>query len=204
MKQVLAEAALVLLAGSAFGLFANAISPRGLKLTRDYFPAATPLSAAKIGSSPRAPATNRTEVSAAGNPLERFRLRGLQPLNHAEVAQLFQSPDTASGQIVFVDARDDQHYQAGHIPGAWQFDHYRPEQYLAGVLPVCQLAGRVVVYCTGGDCEDSEFALMMLNQAGVPREKLFIYAGGITDWKHAGQPVETGQRGSGILAKPNP
>jgi hypothetical protein len=35
---------------------------------------------------------------------------------------------------------DDEHYRAGHIPGAFQLDHYHPENYLAAVLP-CQPGG---------------------------------------------------------------
>ena len=106
--------------------------------------------------------------------------------------------------MIFIDARDDHHYASGHIPGAWQFHHYRAENYLPAVLPVCLTALQVVVYCTGGDCEDSEFAAIMLREAGVPRDALSVYAGGITEWTANGLPVETGTRRSGELLKPKP
>jgi rhodanese-related sulfurtransferase len=61
-----------------------------------------------------------------------------------------------------------------------------------------------VVYCNGGECEDSEFAAIMLRDAGVPREMLFVFAGGIVEWKAAGLPVETGPRGSGQLLQRPP
>jgi rhodanese-related sulfurtransferase len=61
---------------------------------------------------------------------------------------------------------------------------------------------KVVVYCNGGECEDSEFAAIMLRDAGVPREALFIYAGGITEWKAQRLPMEAGARRSGELPKP--
>ena len=67
------------------------------------------------------------------------------------------------------------------------------------VLPVCLAAQKVVVYCTGGACEDSEFAALMLRDAGVPRENVYVYVGGITEWIANGLPVETGARGSGQM-----
>jgi rhodanese-related sulfurtransferase len=61
---------------------------------------------------------------------------------------------------------------------------------------------KVVVYCSGGECEDSEFAAIMLRDAGVPRDILFVYAGGILEWKATGLPVETGARLSGEILRP--
>ena len=66
------------------------------------------------------------------------------------------------------------------------------------MLNPCLQASQIVVYCHGGDCEDSEFAALALTQsAGVPAQKIFIYPGGLTEWEASGQPVETGARGSG-------
>jgi rhodanese-related sulfurtransferase len=105
---------------------------------------------------------------------------------------------------MLIDARDGAHYEKGHIPGAWQFDHYHAEQYLPTILPGCMNAQKVVVYCNGGACEDSEFAAILLREAGVPRERLFVYAGGISEWADSGRLVETGMRRSGQLVKPKP
>ena len=103
-----------------------------------------------------------------------------------------------------VDARDSAHYEAGHIPGAWQFDHYRPESSLPKVLPPCLSALKIVVYCGGGQCEDSEFAAIMLRDAGVRRESLFVYAGGIAEWMARHLPIETGGRNSGRILPTGP
>ena len=177
-KTVLLEAAFVALAGLVFALAANGLSSRGLRLSRNYFPGAG------TGSVAAQPAANASGISSnAGslNPLEgavrRLQQRGLQLITSNEVVQLFNDLRYEQGVVLLVDARDDSHYQAGHIPGAWQFDHYRPDQYLPAVLPACMNAVKVVVYCNGGTCEDSEFAAIMLREAGVPRENLFVYAG---------------------------
>ena len=191
VRRVLLEAGLAAILGAALALLANQISPAGLKLTRDYFPKTA------VGAMPVPPPvpTSTNVVSAAA----RLQAKGLQPLAHTNALQWFASPDYAQDRVIFVDARDDRHYQEGHIPGAYQFDHYHPENYIAAVLPVCLTAERIVVYCTGGDCEDSEFAAITLTGAGLAREKLFIYTGGVTEWKASGQALETGARRSGQL-----
>jgi len=197
-KAVVFELLLVVVLGLLFALVANALSPRGLRLSRNYFPDAGTRPAA--GST--ATTTTTVSTNAANATIQRLQQRGLQLVSSNEVVELFRDPRYEQGLVVFIDARDDQHYAAGHIPGAWQFHHYRAENYLPTVLPVCINALQVVVYCTGGECEDSEFAAIMLRDAGVPRETLFVYAGGITEWTTNGLPVETGARRNGEVLKP--
>jgi len=203
-KAVLLEALLVAAIGLALALAANALSSRGLRLNRNYFPGGDKPTAVNPGSNPVATGSN----AAPSNPLEAIRQRlqkhGLQLVSSNEVIALFRDNRYETGLMEFVDARDDEHYTAGHIPGAWQFHHYRPEKYLPDVLPACLTAQQIVVYCSGGDCEDSESAAIMLSDAGVPREKLFVFAGGYTEWMKLVQPVENGARRSGELLKPKP
>ena len=151
------------------------------------------------------PHNAHTVVPASTNLLAaRLQAKGLQLVESRQAADLFRDPRREQGMVIFVDARDDQHYQEGHIPGAYQFNHYRAENYLPTVLPVCQSAEQIVVYCTGGDCEDSEFAAIFLRDAGIPKEKLFVYAGGMTEWNTSSLPVETGGRKSGNFRSTKP
>ena len=60
-----------------------------------------------------------------------------------------------------------------------------------------------MVYCNGGDCDDSESAAILLRNVGIPNLKLFVYVGGIKQWMANGLPVETGARNSGNLHKLN-
>lgn len=195
IKPVILEGLIIAVAGLAFGLLANAVSPLGLRLSRNYFPNGGPMTGST--GSVTVAGINATNPLAA--TLQRLKERGLQTVNSNEVVELFRDNRYQQGLIVFVDARDDHHYQEGHVPGAWQFNHYRAEQYLPSVLPVSLTAQKVVVYCTGGNCEDSEFAAIMLREAGVPRENIFVYAGGINEWTANALPTETGARGSGQL-----
>jgi rhodanese-related sulfurtransferase len=191
--------------GTLFAFAANRISPKGLALARDYFPTGTahqvrPLADAGL---PSAPGTNSGALSPAQLLAAQMREKGLQLTDAPRVVQLFHDPRRQEDVIVFIDARKEEEYQKGHIPGAYEFDPYRPENYLAAILPVCQKAGQVVVYCSGGDCDDSETAALLLRDVGIPNQKIFVYGGGFTEWTTNNLPVETGVRNSGTLLKTN-
>jgi rhodanese-related sulfurtransferase len=212
-RMVFFEAIVVLILGFGFALAANRLSPRGLSLTRDYFARGTTTTKqAPTGSSPSpsgaisnaaAPLANSGSpgfISGENQELkQRLEAKGLSLIEGGEVEKLFRDPQYNQELIVFIDARNDHHYEEGHIPGAYQLDHYYPEKYLGNVIPACQNAARIVVYCTGGKCEDSEFAALMLVDAGVPAQKISVYAGGITDWTAQKRPVEIGARRSGNI-----
>jgi len=196
VRTVLFEALLVAVIGAAVSFAANALSPRGLALTRDFFgPATRPGTNIVHGTNaPAGAGTNSLALLAA-----RLESKGVRLANSNQVVALFRDPRFEQSLVVFVDSREDSHYQEGHIPGAYQLDYYRPENYLPTVLPICQIAEEIVIYCNGGDCEDSEFTANLLLSAGIPKEKLLVYAGGMTEWTTNGLPVEIGVRQSGQI-----
>jgi rhodanese-related sulfurtransferase len=180
------EAAAVVAAGALLGLAANAVSPRGLELARDYFPRGT----AEEGKSTPARAVGGS--SAWPMPVL-TNAHGLQLVSREQAAGLFRDVRYEQGKVVFVDARGDWLYRAGHIPGAYQLDPYQSQKYLPLVLPVCQAAERVLVYCTGTNCEDSETAAILLQRAGIPNEKMYVFKGGYTEWTANSLPLATGE-----------
>jgi rhodanese-related sulfurtransferase len=204
--KLLGQAVLVAVLGVLFGLGANALSPRGLALGRNYFPGgeAPPLKPVPahvpLGST-NATTTNTPGAAAESLVFERLRSKGLHPATLAEVQQLHSDPRFALDQIVFLDDRDHE-YAEGHVPGAFQFFHYRAPDFLPTLLPVLLAADKIVVYCGGGSCEDSEFAALMLAELGIPKEKLMVFAGGMKEWKAHDLPLELGERRSGRLAPP--
>ncbi len=201
MKRIVTEGLAVALAGVLFGFLANLVSPRGLALSRDFTHGSTrPL--------PLPPTSNAVASAAGANTnalpaveivLARLKEKGLQVVDSNAVAQAFRDPRYEQELYIFVDSRDDRDYQEGHVPGAYLFDHYHPAEYLGPVLSACQTAEKILVYCRGGTCEDSEFAALSLSEAGVPKEKLFVYVGGFSEWATNGLPVEIGPRKSGQL-----
>ena len=91
------------------------------------------------------------------------------------------------GYALFVDARDSDFFEMGHIPGALNlpvtdFDRVFPalkEQLLA--------AHQIITYCDGANCEESVDLTEKLLFAGL--EYVEIFTGGIQQWKASGQPV---------------
>lgn len=117
-----------------------------------------------------------------------------QSISTKEVFDLFQDPGTAWGVSLFVDARSDQAYGEGHIPGAFQVDPYNPGDYIDAVLEREPGAEKIVVYCNGGDCEDSIFLCRdLIYEFNIPYEKVYLYEGGWKAWKRNDLPVETGR-----------
>jgi rhodanese-related sulfurtransferase len=194
LRGLLAEALVLGFVGLGLAVCANALSSRGLSLSRNYFERAGPNAAARDATNVVSAATNAlTELKA------RLSEKGLSLIEGPEAEKFFRDPQYEQELVIFVDARDDRHYEEGHVPGAYQFDRYYPEKYLPTVLPACLSASKIVVYCTGGKCEDSEFATVMLAEAGVPAANISVYGGGITDWTERKLPLEIGPRKSGNL-----
>lgn len=203
--KVLGEALVVAVAGLLVGLAGNALLPDGLDLGRDHFPSGlhggpTPGASASLGDildpdtapPPALPAVRDDDVDPA--VVARLAEAGLVALGHADTVDLWKDPAREFGAYVFVDARDEERFDEGHVPGALLFDHYRPGRTAGAVAPVVTDPATllVIVYCNGGQCEDSEFAARDLMQLGVPPERLRVYVGGMEAWRAAGLPVEQG------------
>jgi rhodanese-related sulfurtransferase len=89
----------------------------------------------------------------------------------------------------FIDAREVEKFRLGHIAGAFHvfagaFDINAP------ALKVLDPSQRVVIYCAGGTCQDSENVAIRLQQAGFTR--LHIMTAGYDDWVQAGHPADAG------------
>jgi rhodanese-related sulfurtransferase len=199
VKRVLQEAALVVVIGAALAFAANALSPHGLKLSENFF-AGTAKTAAAPATTNLTGTAGATTNSLAALLAARFKAEGLQLADSNQVVQLFRDPRREAGGVIFIDSRNDQEYRAGHIPGAYLFNHFHPEQYAAEVLPVCLTAEQIVFYCNGGDCDDSEHtAIMLRDSVKIPMEKVFVYGGGLHEWATNSLPIELGARNSGQL-----
>jgi len=89
-----------------------------------------------------------------------------------------------SGEPVVVDVREQEEWDEGHIPGAVHVPRGHLESRIERLAPD---TGRpVVVYCSAGN--RSAFAAKTL--AGLGYEDVVSLAGGFTDWKRNGFPVQ--------------
>lgn len=137
-------------------------------------------------------------VPAVSDPPDQHPEHPYQEVSFDQVASIVKDPNTAMGVNLLVDARNDAAYNDGHLPGAVQLDHYELGRYLENVLYRAKAAEKIVVYCNGGDCEDSIFVCADLIEAGIPYDSLYLYAGGWKEWSARKMPTEKpGTAGAG-------
>jgi rhodanese-related sulfurtransferase len=146
----------------------------------------TPARAEPATSVPPKPATGE-----APKPPKKLE-HPYQEIELDEVAKVFKDPGTKQGLNIFVDARKEDLYVEGHIPGAMHCDPYDAAAHVDAVLARTNGVERVIVYCGGGDCEDSIFLCRELIDAGVPEDSVFLFPGGWKEWNAKQLPVETG------------
>lgn len=191
VKTLLKETIEVLVLGLLVALVANRVSPKGLRLDRDYFRESS--SVVRVG--PQA-GTSPPAATPAGTAED-------WPELTAEAAlDWFKDPRHRQGGVIFVDARKSSVYEAGHIPGAFPLDRFYPEEDLPRVVLAGATADPVVVYCNGGACEDSHHAAAQLVEAGIDRSRIRVFTGGFQEWSARRWPVERGPRDSGWVRDP--
>lgn len=192
----------VLLGAVALVLGAVANSVRGsgsLKWTKNYFDrgeAVVP--ATDTGLSPAetpqtSTANDVVEIDSQKTaPKSTLSEHNFNTISLEEVVRVFESEDTANGLNAFIDARTKDAFAEGHIPGAIQCFPFAIEECIDEVLQYATAAFKIVVYCTGGDCEDSIFMCRELLEAGLAFDNIFLFEGGWHEWSESDQPIQTG------------
>ena len=92
------------------------------------------------------------------------------------------------GHVLFVDARSQNNYEEGHIPGAVSFPLGQFDEKIESFLSRHSLDQPLVTYCSGRTCEDSHNLARLLLEAGFTDIRVFI--DGFPGWKAEGYPVE--------------
>ncbi len=112
-------------------------------------------------------------------------------LSLAEASALYQNPE-----IIFIDARYPDEYEAGHIKGAYLLSFDAEEEVFdsqwAAIKPLVDSSSQIVTYCSGADCESSLFlARYLRDDLGFKNVRIFF--GGWRRWSKAGLPIEKGE-----------
>lgn len=189
---------MVIIGGLSVGIAiaANAIRVSGsIKVGKVYFPPRTSTTTQAQSGHDSSP-LNQGAPGSVQQPDEEAHIEHeFQEITTSEVAQLLEDPNTALGLNLLFDARNDEAFNVGHIPGAIQVFPYEMERFIDEVLlEQIAVADKVVVYCNGGACEDSIYLCRhLVAEFGVIPEQLYLYAAGWEDWTKQGHPAEAGQ-----------
>lgn len=194
MKNTILQVLCIGVAGLGLGLGSNAVRSDGrVKLTRNYFgvfggdgpsPVA-PGGDATDGDAPRS--TPRPTDGTEGTPPS----HGFTVVSLDDMADLYMSAAYAEGAVVFVDARDDEHFSEAHIPGAIHIDRYNSDQDFNSAETALSEADTIVVYCGGGDCEDSIYlATEFVDERNISVDKILLFEGGMQAWEGDNLEVE--------------
>lgn len=89
-----------------------------------------------------------------------------------------------------LDARRKEDYLKGHIKTALSLDVRRFDALFPGIQERLIPELPVILYCNGGNCEDSHDLRDRLRAFGI---EPLIYSGGWEAWTTAGLPVEAGE-----------
>ncbi len=98
------------------------------------------------------------------------------------------------GDCTFYDARDPEYYEEGHITGAiiWPSDDF-DINYLTFTEEMAR-GDCIVIYCSGGSCDESYHLAQSLVLEGF--YQVYLFEGGMEEWELYGYPVTTGTESS--------
>lgn len=102
---------------------------------------------------------------------------------------LEQARDFFDESVLFVDARDEGYFKAGHIQGAMK--NIFLMELIFNIEEKQSKNTSLVVYCGDPGCGDSEQLAYDLKEMGFT--KLYVFKGGWLEWSKAGYPSEVGK-----------
>lgn len=105
-------------------------------------------------------------------------VESLEPVSLGELTHR-----TETGDVLVLDVRPAEEYQAGHIAGAISIPHDQLAARLAELPPGVE----VIAYCRGRYCVLAPQAVRLLRERGYPARPL---DGGLPDWRQAGLPID--------------
>ncbi len=105
----------------------------------------------------------------------------MEPVGRAEL--LARSDDA---DVIVLDVRPPEEYEAGHIPGAISM----PLSELRGGLSSLPQEAEIVAYCRGAYCVLAPQALKLLRRHGFRARR---FEEGLPEWRQAGLPIAVGK-----------
>jgi len=168
-------------------------SPQAPSVAAHSAPTVTPPEALLPAPVRPAPAATPPLPRPTPKPPPAFPPDPTNPVREITTAQAWQA---FQAKALFLDARRSADFADGHVAGAWCAPVWEADVdtqitiFEATTKPATQ--DPLVLYCSGGDCEDSHMLAGKLLKLGY--RNLLIYRGGFPDWVEQGRPVQRGAR----------
>ncbi|MHC5111993.1 MAG: rhodanese-like domain-containing protein [Planctomycetota bacterium] len=178
MKKALKELLIVGVLGLALGATSNELrNSYGLKWTFDYFPQTEQV----------------VELDGNGDPVNggngsKDPFAGFTLITVDELVYVVGDPDRDEGAVLIVDVRAERPYSEGHLEGAIRCYHFEGEDCVDSLLEDALQAEQIVVYCNGGECDDSKVMYKLFLARGVREDAMRLFAGGWAAWVNAEMP----------------
>ena len=162
IRKTIKEIIILMGVSVALALVVNTLSPRGIALVGQWDIAEGVITASPAGES-------------AGQP---------QEIDSVALAKYIFDKD----EVLFVDARSQNDYDNGHIPGAVSLPVGRFEERIESFLNRYPPEQPIITYCSGRTCEDSHDLAQSLSDVGFTHVRVFI--DGFPGWEAEGHPIE--------------
>jgi rhodanese-related sulfurtransferase len=162
-------------------------------------PAPTPITTTTTSTDNRQPTTPEFTPQPEKKPIDsRKPIERFPP--HPDKAYVeIHGDDVAwlhSKKVLFLDARRTSVYEQGHIAGArpfsvWESDiDEKVNRLFSERGDPRDQALPIVIYCSGGDCEDSHMLAQKL--WGIQFNNVYVYKDGFPDWEKRGGSIHHG------------
>ncbi len=97
-----------------------------------------------------------------------------------------------AGKAVFIDARIKEEYVEGHIKGAISVPYEDREELIAHLRDTIPQDKRIIAYCDGADCAQSNMLSGYLIKQGW--RDTWVFKEGFPAWRDAGLEIGVGDK----------
>ncbi len=108
---------------------------------------------------------------------------GPHPIAEVDVQTAANTQD-----VLWIDARSREQFDAGHVPGAMLLNQQEWETLLPGVVEAWSPGRPVIVYCGSRRCEDAHLVAQRLAK-DLDARSVRVLRGGFGAWRSSGKPV---------------
>jgi len=205
MSMMYRQALLLVAVGCALGIANNLLAgeTRRLAWFTDY-PAHQSRAEQETRANPAPPegSTPGSALAATSTPasaideLATVALPEPDPERPAVEIEALQARRLHGEGAIFIDARRTRQFEEGHIAGALSVPIWETamvDERLDEIAARAAPEEPIVIYCNGGDCEDSHMVAERLWIAGFVH--VMVYSDGYPDWIEQGGALATGASG---------